>query len=226
MFRGRRSSEDAHAGWPGLVDVFAFSFVAVLLVWAASQEVRGGPTAPVEDPIDVAVRTDVRGWLDGLTGALDPSSGGVTLSGDGMVVIISKFPKEEVLFDEAKFDLAQADLERVAAVADTVRDLLSKERNAYVMIVGTADPRPISQPRPPRDNVELSALRATTVAGVLRRKGLTDRVFVRGLGEVTDRCGGAGLAESGSDAYRQCWRVTLEIWHDRKVTARAGVGRP
>ncbi len=195
--------------------MFAFSFVAMLIVWAVGTSTKRQPGEP--DPPTKAVQAAVQRWETELQKGV-PGIARLQLAENKTVLQIGGFPDVEVLFDAAKFDLSGEDRERIGQVAEVLREILKRDAHANLMIAGTADERPFVRASPPRDNMELSALRATEVAKVLAERHLRERVFVRGLGEVTEGCGSAEDEEGSVDPYRGCRRVTLELRHDWKLS--------
>jgi flagellar motor protein MotB len=117
----------------------------------------------------------------------------------------------KITFETMKFDLDSSDqnlLERLAPLLYSLRH----SNKFFITINGTADPREFDRDQPPRNNSELSALRAATVATVLEdaAPGLGQHVRILGLGSK-------GLAKTArstdnlNTAYRQYRTVSLVL---------------
>ena len=72
----------------------------------------------------------------------------------------------KITFETNEYDLTEFDQNRLEHLATILRDL-RQSRKFFITINGTADPRELQRDLPPRNNTELSALRAATVAAVL-----------------------------------------------------------
>jgi flagellar motor protein MotB len=89
----------------------------------------------------------------------------------------------KITFETMKYDLGTEDqnlLERLAPLLQALR----RTNTFFITINGTADPREFDRDLPPRNNSELSALRAATVATVLEdaAPGLGQHLRILGLG--------------------------------------------
>ena len=88
-----------------------------------------------------------------------------------------------ITFETMKYELTEYDQNRLEHLAPILRDL-RQFRKFFITINGTADPRELQSDLPPRNNTELSALRAATVAAVLENAapGLGQNLRILGLG--------------------------------------------
>jgi len=86
-------------------------------------------------------------------------------------------------FETLQYELSDADSQRLERLAPILLDL-RRQKPFYITINGTADPRELRDAVPPRNNTELSALRAATVAARLENAspGLGRYLRVMGLG--------------------------------------------
>jgi flagellar motor protein MotB len=89
----------------------------------------------------------------------------------------------KITFETNEYDLTEFDQNRLEHLASILRDL-RQSRKFFITINGTADPRELQRDLPPRNNTELSALRAATVAAVLENAaaGLGQHLRILGLG--------------------------------------------
>ena len=130
----------------------------------------------------------------------------------------------KITFETMKYDLGTGDqnlLERLAPLLHALR----ASNKFFITINGTADPREFDHDLPPRNNSELSALRAATVATVLEdaAPGLGQHLRILGLGSK-------GVAKTAhttdnlNTAYRQYRTVSLVLKID--VASLLSEGRP
>jgi flagellar motor protein MotB len=91
--------------------------------------------------------------------------------------------KPRITFETLQYELSGADRQRLERLAPILLDLRQK-KPFFITINGTADPRELHDAAPPRNNTELSALRAATVAAMLENAspGLGRYLRVMGLG--------------------------------------------
>ena len=89
----------------------------------------------------------------------------------------------KITFETNEYDLTEFDQNRLEHLATILRDL-RQSKKFFITINGTADPRELQRDLPPRNNTELSALRAATVAAVLENAaaGLGQHLRILGLG--------------------------------------------
>jgi flagellar motor protein MotB len=116
----------------------------------------------------------------------------------------------KITFETMKYDLSDNDQNLLERTAPILQDL-RKSNKFFVTIHGTADPREFERDLPPRNNAELSALRAATVSSVLENAapGLAQHLQIIGLGAK-----GASKARSKDNlntAYRQYRTVSLVL---------------
>jgi len=112
------------------------------------------------------------------------------LAGMQMVIIADEQNKEieihgepRITFETMQYELSGADRQRLERLAPILLELRQK-KPFFITINGTADPRELRDAAPPRNNTELSALRAATVAAMLENAspGLGRYLRVMGLG--------------------------------------------
>jgi flagellar motor protein MotB len=181
--RPRRNDEEGeNAAWPGLVDLFAFGMVVMLVMWFASAK-TGGRDPLLEKGREVS--RALRGSLQA-----DLHSADIVENMDLPGLEVRSYRGQEIYFDTNKFDLSESDRTAISTLGAIVAAAIKNQPAVIVKVNGTADPRPLSRIDPPRNNVELSALRAAEVNQILVSAGLKDRLTVVGLGET-------GTATSG-----------------------------
>jgi flagellar motor protein MotB len=112
------------------------------------------------------------------------------LAKSNMIIIPNKTDKEieirgkpRVTFETMQYELSPYDDNRLQVLAPILYNLRQKKK-FFITINGTADPRELQDGAPPRNNTELSALRAATVAAMLEKAapGLGQYLRVTGLG--------------------------------------------
>jgi len=116
----------------------------------------------------------------------------------------------KITFETMKYDLGAGDqnlLESTAAILYNLR----QSNKFYLTINGTADPREFDRDLLPRNNSELSALRAATVATVLENAapGLGQHLRILGLGSKGTTM--TSVKENLNTAYRQYRTVSLVL---------------
>jgi flagellar motor protein MotB len=91
--------------------------------------------------------------------------------------------KPRITFGTLRYELTDANKQRLQLLAPILHDL-RQNKKFFITISGTADPREVHNAAPPRNNAELSALRAATVAAMLENAspGLGRHLRVMGLG--------------------------------------------
>jgi flagellar motor protein MotB len=112
------------------------------------------------------------------------------LAGLQMAIIPHEQEKEieihgqpRITFETLQYELSGADRQRLERLAPILLEL-RRQKPFFITINGTADPRELRDAAPPRNNTELSALRAATVAAMLENAspGLGRHLRVMGLG--------------------------------------------
>jgi flagellar motor protein MotB len=140
------------------------------------------------------------------------------LAKSNMVIIPNRNNKEitiqgkpRVTFDTNRYELSPYDKHRLQLLAPILYELRQKKK-FFITINGTADPRELRNAAPPRNNTELSALRAATVATVLEKAapGLGEYLRVTGLG-VKGQKRPLAPGENPDMAYRQYRTVNLVL---------------
>lgn len=147
------------------------------------------------------------GLIDALGSSAEDGIGEVDEEKIGFV--ISAFSGRRVEFASGHYELSELDKEAVAKHAIVLGEALSQKEysGALVYLQGSADPNPYSgEPSvPPKNNSQLSALRAADVARVLQKASpeLSKRMRVVGLG--------AQGKEGDHERYHKYRTVTLEV---------------
>jgi flagellar motor protein MotB len=209
--------------WPGLVDLFAFGMaIMVVLVVLNAQFRSWQEQAAAERKSRIS---------EIMSAIIDKDSTMVhyaRLDSAANSIKVDEIEGGPIRFEKSRFDLSAADDARLGKLAATMEAALATDNTAVVAINGTADPDRMNHALPPRDNVELSALRAAAVARVFRVKApkLTDakRVQVIGLGEDGEAVADSSFADKEAK-YQQYRTVRLEIRIDANrlvATERGG----
>jgi flagellar motor protein MotB len=155
------------------------------------------------------------------------------LAKSGMMIIPNRNDKEIILqgkprvtFQTMKYELSPDDKRRLLALAPILYELRQKKK-FYITINGTADPRELQNTAPPRDNTELSALRAATVAAMLEKSapGLGHYLRVTGLG-VKGQERNLAPGENADKIYRQYRTVNLVLKIDVAALMQEGAAPP
>lgn len=210
--RGPRGHEESPT-WPGLVDLFAFGMAIMIVLIVLSAQFKTWQ----EQAADVK-----RSKLDNILQAIVEADASLKpfarKDEDLNAIKIEELAGGPITFDKSAYTLKDGDVARLAGLAKTLERALAHDSVAVVSINGTADPDPMGRPRPPRDNVELSALRAAEVARVFRDNAPiltgTKRVQIVGLGEVGQSAPlGTSLAAK-EVAYSKFRTVRLEVRAD------------
>jgi flagellar motor protein MotB len=140
------------------------------------------------------------------------------LAQSDMLIIPNKNDKEieiqgkpRVTFETKQYELSPHDKDRLQGVAPTLY-ALRQQKKFFITINGTADPREVQNIAPPRNNTELSALRAAAVAAMLEKSapGLGQYLRVTGLG-VKGQKRTLGPGENPDTVYRQYRSVNLVL---------------
>jgi flagellar motor protein MotB len=155
------------------------------------------------------------------------------LAKSNLTVIPNKLDKEiqiqgkpQVTFETMKYELSPDDIQRLQMLAPILYELRQK-KNFFITINGTADPRELQNAAPPKNNTELSALRAAAVADLLEKAapGLGRHLRVTGLGvKGQERTLAAG--ENPETIYRQYRSVNLVLKIDVAAIMQESVTNP
>jgi len=128
---------------------------------------------------------------------------------------IIDFHNEPILFEQAKHALTDRYKSYVTELSDALARVLVSFPDAEIEVRGTADPDPYRGRGEIKDNIDLSAMRAATVAKLLNAPGATatapsakKNLIIVGLGEV-----GEAIEDpvQKKEEYRQYRRVRLKI---------------
>jgi flagellar motor protein MotB len=130
--------------------------------------------------------------------------------------------KPRITFETLKYELAEADKQRLNGLAPILSEL-RQQKKFFITINGTADPREVHSAAPPRSNAELSALRAATVAALLENAspGLGQNLRVMGLG-VKGRKKTLAPGEDPEKLYRDYRTVSLVLKIDVAALMQGG----
>lgn len=131
-----------------------------------------------------------------------------------------------VTFKTMEYQLSPEDTRRLEVLAPILFDL-RRQKKFYIAINGTADPRELHNAAPPRNNTELSALRAAAVAAVLEKAapGLGHYLRVTGLG-VKGKKRKLARGENPEEVYRQYRTVNLVLKIDVAAIMQEGAAKP
>ena len=119
--------------------------------------------------------------------------------------------KPGVTFKTMEYELSPNDKQRLQVLAPILYQLRQKKK-FFITINGTADPRELKNATLPRNNTELSSLRAATVAALLEKSapGLGHYLRVTGLG-VKGKERTLAPGENPDKVYRQYRTVNLVL---------------
>ncbi len=127
---------------------------------------------------------------------------------------ITEFRGKSIVFNSAKWDLSAKDEKALLEFRSTLAEVLHGFPKALIEVNGTSDPRPYRVKGQVRDNIDLSAMRAATVAKLLAATDetsgevITNDILVVGLGETGE------VITDGVDlqiAYAKYRTVTLKL---------------
>lgn len=205
--RSPRGEEGDNPAWPGLVDVFAFTLVFVMLLWFGTdlrqkiadlqkekaaleqqmQEARKKIGQLEEQLANLAElmelgRKRLQSLFEQLQPVVDNHIFALEQKLDLLEIRIQGRP--QISFGTARYELSEDDRQRLTQLVPILNEAL-RDQPFYILINGTADPREMRDSGfPPRDNIQLSALRAATVAALLERAapGLGKQLRIVGLG--------------------------------------------
>ncbi|MEM2890456.1 MAG: hypothetical protein QW358_03850 [Candidatus Hadarchaeum sp.] len=222
---GFKRGEEENPAWPGLVDVFAFTLVFVLLLGIAHQPDEKIKELEEENNVLqleigrlknnlVEINEMIKGrGLKELKELFEiakknfPDDYKLDINEDSIEISITTSPA--IFFNTAEYKLHPSDHQRLGHLAPILLRLIN-EKPFYLLINGTADPRPLHQKIPPQNNIELSALRSATVADILEKAapGLGSYLRVTGLGVRGEK---APPHVDTEEYYRQFRTVSLVI---------------
>ena len=116
----------------------------------------------------------------------------------------------KITFETMKYDLNPGDQNLLEKLAPILQNL-QQSNKFFITINGTADPREFDRDFPPRNNSELSALRAATVGTVLEdaAPGLAQHLRIQGLG--SKGAARTRISDNLNTAYRQYRTVSLVL---------------
>jgi flagellar motor protein MotB len=134
--------------------------------------------------------------------------------------------KPRVTFKTNQYELSPNDQRRLQVLAPILLELRHKKK-FFITINGTADPRELQKGAPPRNNTELSALRAAAVADMLEKSapGLGHYLRVTGLG-VKGKERKLAPGENPDKVYRQYRTVNLVLKIDVAAIMQERAAQP
>jgi flagellar motor protein MotB len=134
--------------------------------------------------------------------------------------------KPQVTFKTMEYQLSPNDKHRLEVLAPILYDLRQKKK-FFITINGTADPRELKNAAPPRNNTELSALRAAAVAAVLLKSapGLGHYLRVTGLG-VKGKERTLAPGENPEKIYQKYRTVNLVLKIDVAAIMQENAAKP
>lgn len=196
--RWRRRDEGENPAWPGLVDVFAFTLVFILLLGFGGgdveklrkenealkkenarlqkeiEELKKGPWAKIKDKLK-EIHPVLKNKLS--------NNFVVDFKENELEIIIRGAP--DISFETAQYNIDKDyDRNRLNYLSRILSETLN-EQPFYILINGTADPRTLKDRGiPPHNNIQLSALRAATIAALLEKAapGFGKHLRIVGLG--------------------------------------------
>lgn len=233
MLRRRHHEEGDNPAWPGLVDVFAFTLVFVMLLIKA--DATGDRLSNLSEEIKRLQRENMRLQVENdklkkEIAKLKDVIGGkglkelkelyaiikkeltedffIMIDEDAIEIVINAIPP--IFFNTGEYKLNIKDSQRLSRLAHIILSII-QGKPFYVLINGTADPRFLpDRGVPPHNNVELSALRAATVADLMEKTapGVGKYLRVAGLGVRGEE---APPGVDREEYYRQFRTVNLVI---------------
>lgn len=219
MLQFRRRDEGENPAWPGLVDIFAFTLVFVLLLGFADINLFREENERLKKEIN-GLKKEITEFKEGVRGLRElkefygivktrlPENFSITFNEDAIEIVIKGVPP--IYFETGEYNLSSLDSQRLSRLAPIIFSLI-QGRPFYVLINGTADPRFLpDRGIPPHNNVELSALRSATVADLLEKvaPGVGRYLRVAGLGVRGEE---APPGVDREEYYRQFRTVNLLI---------------
>jgi flagellar motor protein MotB len=134
--------------------------------------------------------------------------------------------KPQVTFKTMEYGLSPNDKHQLEVLAPILYELRQKKK-FFITINGTADPRELQNAAPPKNNTELSALRAAAVADVLEKSalGLGHYLRVTGLG-VKGKEHTLAPGENPDKIYQQYRTVNLVLKIDVAAIMQESAAKP
>lgn len=200
--RGKSDTEEEGPAWPGLVDLFAFGMAVMTLLWIMSlvaERSRGDQARKQVKDLTLSLQERLNNRkqkalemlkdIPGLSVKDPESPDGILrldiVAHDGILLQATVPSQDKVTFVTQKYDLEVGKADRIVAVARAMKSRGFFNDPARILVVeGEADPRPfLTTHGVPRDNVDLSALRAATVSKLLLQAEIpANQIEVVGLG--------------------------------------------
>lgn len=232
----RRADDHENPAWPGLTDLFAFSMVLVVLLWAQSNAASKGVDVAALKAENAQLKEELAKLRNGMDAALNERAHRKAVElraalraaiGEDEIQFgqvdpatheftIDRFRGKQLTFATGLATLSADDEQALRSALARVAPRLVAEQAAVLLLQGSADPRPLQSATHPRNNVELSALRAAEVAKCVK-DGSADaaaRTTVVGLGETGKLLPDTADPDAVYRPYRTV-RLSVQIRKDR-----------
>jgi len=211
-----RGAVDEHddPSWPGLVDIFAFTMVIMVFLMAFALREKSAKQV-AEEGGAAAINDAAQGLRGSATDFTVRATGKNELTLEGL-------ESRPLSFAVNAFDLEPVQVARLERIADALGRLVSAHAKLLFFIDGRADPQEFHQVQAPRDNTDLSALRAAFVAKTLVRRApaLERKLRVVGLGVEGEMVRPGTAAEVAATLYAKYRRVSIRIIPDTDALLR------
>lgn len=211
-----RADADEHddPSWPGLVDIFAFTMV--IMVFLMAYALREKTAKQVAEEGGAATINNAAIGLRNSAGDFK-----VTTTGKNELTI-EGLESHPLSFSVNAFDLEPVQVARLERIADALGRLVAANAQVLFFIDGRADPQEFHQAQAPRDNTDLSALRAAFVAKTLVRRAptLERKLRVVGLGVEGEMVRLGTSPDVAAALYAKYRRVSIRIVPDTDALLR------
>jgi hypothetical protein len=219
LFALRHSDGHDDPSWPGLVDIFAFTLVLVVFLMAAAleQPSREDSIRADEKLKEEFEKSKIVTAEEGLKKNIPEES---VSSPVGQREITIQGPEnKQISFLVNQYDLGAVDVLRLQRIANALNvEVVKNDLPVVITIDGRADPREFQRSIPPRDNTELSALRAAFVARTIIQQApnLSDYLRIVGLG-VQGEMAPAGMSQEAQEQHYAFFRrVSIHVGLDER----------
>lgn len=217
IFALRQPDGQDDPSWPGLVDIFAFTLVLVVFLMAVALD-KPSPDEAIrarEKSKQEFEKSKISAAEQGIKKNL-PKENVSTPAGQREITIQGP-EKKQISFLVNQYDLGAPDVVRLQTIASALSEAVVKnDLPVFIIIDGRADPREFQRSNPPRDNTELSALRAAFVARTIVQQApnLSEYIRVVGLG-VQGELAQAGISQQAEEQHYAFFRrVSIRVGID------------
>jgi len=130
---------------------------------------------------------------------------------------LTEFQGKPIYFETGKWALSKDGVAALTKFRIALKNTLAQYPAAQIEVNGTADPQPFNGKWQIKDNIELSAMRAATVAKLLSNKNsdeessIQNKILVVGLGETGKKLALGLSAQSQKSILQKFRTVTLKI---------------